>query len=439
VKQLIKNRYFQFGISASLYTLWTLWLENYWFFFGLALLIEIYFIKKINWRFWHKKGQPKKLKHEIADAFAIAIFLLVFIKIFLFETWSVNSHSMENTAIPGDFVLISKLHYGPRMPATLLGLPLPDNIFPGAATKSYVDWLQLPYKRLKGFGKVKSGDVVTYNLPIGDTVIAGNKGHDFYKLKRQYPHQPLDNLAIVSHPLDKRPIYMGRVVAGPGNILQIMNGDILVNQALVEQPKTIKHNYVVQLKGNINPSQLAEKSKIRLNLTDWDPSATLNQIPLTEAEAVKIEKLDLVNGLRKVVKTEGSVFNYSIFPYSIHHLWAEDNYGPIYVPKKGDSIALNMYNLPLYQRAIETYEKNKLEARNGSIYINGEEKKNYTFTQDYYFVLGDNRHNAFDSRFWGFVPADHIIGKALFIWLSINKSEEGIKRIRVHNMFNLIR
>ena len=440
MRELLKNRYFQLSFISICYGLWVLWLDNYWFFSGYLIIIEIYFIKKINWRFWYKKNTPYKFKHELADTFVLALFLAIFIRTFFLEVFVIPTESMEKTLMTGDFIFVSKLHYGPRMPVTPLGIPFTHNTIPGTKTKSYLSFLKLPLKRLGGFRDIKRNDVLVFNLPVGDTVMASNPQQDYYQLKRKKSYDfNANNIKKHYHPIDKRDYYIKRCLGLPGDTLFIKQGKVFINKKYYTDPKKLQHTYYVKTNDKEIPDdKLKElgvwKGDINLNKATW-----LYEMPLTENMARELAKYDGVQGIRKQEKVEASVFNYTIFPYSNFYLWTEDNYGPVIIPKKNDTVMLNARNICLYERIIETYEKNKPEVKNDKVFINGKQTDKYVFKKDYYFVIGDNRHNSFDSRYWGFVPFDHIVGKAIFVWFSVDRHETGLRKIRWKQLFKIIR
>ena len=440
IRKILKSKYFQFFIVSLIYVLWVLWLDNIWFLFGLLIIIEVFFIKKVNWRFWHKKNNPQKLKEDIIDAAVLALFLAFFIRIFLVQVFVIPSPSMEKTLLTGDYIFVSKINYGPRLPMTPLSIPFMNNYFPKTNIKSYITGVQLPYKRLKGFGKVKYGDVIVFNLPVGDTVLEGLVDEDYYKLCREGNMDSLlKNRSKIYHPIDKRQFYVKRCVGLPGDTLKIDKGNILVDGVKKPNQKNIQYNYLIKTDGSEIPFKQLNDLGISFNEIKLNKSTWLYEIPLTQESVKAIENSKGIQGLRRIEKTEGSVFNFTIFPYSIHHLWAEDNYGPIYIPEKGENIKINIYNLALYKRIISAYENNNLVVKDDKIFINGKECDSYTFKKNYYFVLGDNRHNSFDSRFWGFVPEDHIVGKAIFVWFSYEKYAKGFKAIRWDQIFKIIK
>lgn len=326
--------------------------------------------------------------------------------------------------------------------------------------ESYLKWIQLDYKRLKGFGHVKRNDIVVFNFPAGDTVALENTSTSIYSIIRQAameekmkdltagrPEKPWDkyleeahervfNVAhIVVRPIDRRDNYIKRCVAVPGDSLKIVHGQVYVNGKPQPHFKGIQGEYLVQTNGRpLNPRALRDFDIPTESLgIQYNPNYHLT---LTEEKAEKLK--NTIPDIIKVEKIENSGYNFQLFPHDDRYRWNIDNFGPIWIPEKGVTVALNLQNLPFYKRIIEAYEHNDLKIDNGKIFINGKQADSYTFKMDYYWMMGDNRHSSADSRFWGFVPEDHIIGKPRIVWLSIDKNKKFLGKIRWNRLFKVV-
>jgi signal peptidase I len=464
INEILKNRYFKFGLTALIYILIVLWLENAWFLLGLIIIFDWYISKKVNWTFWKKPGQKPSKLIEWVDALIFAVIAASLIRLFIIEAYTIPTSSMEKTLLAGDYLFVSKVSYGPKMPNTPLSFPFAHNTLPlTSTTKSYVDWVKWPYKRLEGFGKVKRNDIVVFNFPAGDSVIMQMQDKNYYSILRQYAREfknrdinngrevksfaaykdqareaIRDQYDVTTHPVDRRTNYIKRCVAIPGDSLRIEHGQVYINGN--EQPhfEDMQYNYYVKTNGTKINSVLLERMDINRNDIRYIPSSSLYQMPLTSENLGKIKAFTNVVNVRKYENTSPGSSNHIIFPHHKNFDWTEDNFGPLYVPEKGKTIQLTLNNLPLYERVISTHERNNLEVRDSTIYINGEATNEYTFKMDYYFMMGDNRHNSADSRYWGFVPENHVVGEAVFIWLSIDKYGRFLDKIRWDRLFNVI-
>ena len=445
LKELYHNRWAKFGFWAVLYLLWVIWLGNYWWLFGLIPIFDGHITKKVKWLFWkkeYKEGEKRNALLDWVDAIIFAVVVVTFINTFFFQAFKIPSSSMESSLYTGDHLFVSKLAYGPKMPQTPLTIPFTHNVI--GAKESYSTLIQSDYKRLKGFGHVETGDYVVFAFPHGDSVLVREPAADYYTyirtLGRDYT---IDRFGPVKvRPSDKKDHYVKRCVATAGDTLEIINGQVYIDSKPQEVWPGVQNSYRVVTDGNrINQVNL---DKLGINLRElWYHQGLPGypEMPLTA------EMLEKVRSYPNVVSVEQNIDVYppdypdsdlTIFPFSSDYKWTRDNFGPLWIPQKGATVELTMQNLPLYRRIITSYEGNELEERDGKIYINEEEADSYTFKQDYYFMMGDNRHNSLDSRYWGFVPEDHIVGKPSLVWLSIDGNRKFPKNIRWRRFFKFV-
>ena len=468
MKKLFANKWVKFGVVAFLYLLFVIWLQNWWLILGLAIIYDIYISKKVHWAFWKKKDAEKQTKTvEWIDALIFAVIAATIIRLFFIEAFTIPTSSMEKSLLVGDYLFVSKVSYGPRMPNTPIAVPFAHNTMPFTTdTKSYAEWLQWPYRRLAGLGKVERNDVVVFNFPEGDTVCLNQQGPSYYQLLRQFGRDAIDNNVVYdkygqsirgyfgkrqSRPVDRRENYIKRCVAIAGDSIQVVDGQVYVNGQPQENIGDRQYKYLVLTDGtNFNPTKLEE-----LGISDEDCKASRNieanyldfvdglkevdvnnlfVFPLVEQNVEKLRAMPFVKSVTRIMRPKGYRESF-IFPHDPKYNWNEDNFGPLYVPKKGDVIRLTLDNLPLYRRCIEVYEGNSLFVSGDQIIINNQPADSYTFRMDYYFMMGDSRHNSADSRFWGFVPEDHVVGKALFIWFSTDKDKSFPASIRWSRIF----
>jgi signal peptidase I len=464
LKFFLTHRYFKFGLTAAIYTLWVIWLENAWFLLGLAIIFDWFITKKVNWTFWKKRGEKPSKLIEWVDALIFAVIAASLIRLFIIEAYTIPTSSMEKTLLAGDYLFVSKVSYGPKMPNTPISFPFAHNTLPlTQTTKSYLEWVKWPYNRLDGLGKVERNDIVVFNFPAGDTVILQMQDKDYYSFVRQWatelknrdinngnkvkPYSHYKNMArnyfrenydVAHRPVDKRTNYIKRCVGLPGDSLRIEGGQVYINGREQKHFEHMQYNYYVKTNGTKINSVLLERMDINRNDINYIPSSSLYQMPLTDENLEKIKDFSNVVNVRRYENTSPGSVNHAIFPFDKKYPWTEDHFGPLYIPKKGATVKLTLHNLPLYERIIETHEGNDLRVQDSTIYINGEAAREYTFDMDYYFMMGDNRHNSADSRYWGFVPENHVVGKAVFIWLSVDKYGSFIDRIRWERLFNVI-
>lgn len=446
LKEFFHNRWVKFGFWALLYILWVIWLGNYWWLFGLAILFDLCVTKKVKWLFWkkeYKEGEKHNAALDWLDAIIFAVIVVTFINIFFFQAFKIPSSSMESTLYTGDHLFVSKLAYGPRMPETPLTIPFTHNTIGGK--ESYSELIHCKYKRLKGFGSIKRGDCVVFGFPNGDSVLVKAPADDYYMLCRIYGRDfTTRNYGPVKvRPSDKKDHYVKRCVAVAGDTLSIREGVVYVNSEMAPVLPGMQNSYTVVTTGQkLNPRSLERLGLNKAELWFDQSLPGYPAMPLTD------EMLKELKSFSSVVSIEPNIDNYppdypdswkTIFPFSENFEWTRDNFGPLWIPQKGVTVELNLENLPLYERIITSYEGNELSVEDdGTIRINGETVTEYTFRQDYYFMMGDNRHNSLDSRYWGFVPEDHIVGKPALIWLSIDGNRKFPGNIRWRRFFKIV-
>ncbi|MCL1934042.1 MAG: S26 family signal peptidase [Candidatus Azobacteroides sp.] len=446
MKKVTKNQWIFFSVVTALYLAFIIWDGNYWLLLGIPVIFDIYISKFIPWGAW-KNPKNKSLKKiaEWTDAILFALIAVYFINLFIFQMYKIPTPSLEKSLLVGDYLMVNKLSYGPRVPNTPLSFPLVQNTFPIINTKSYIEWPRWSYKRLKGLGQVKRNEIVVFNYPAGDTVaLKSPSNEDYYYSVRRYGRKEVwSNKSkfgdIVYRPVDRRENYVKRCIGLPGDSLQIINNETYINGTLLPLPKNAQFNYFVETQGNhlsdkqfrtldvsrddrnyINGISNADYFLERIGI-ERNAEGSFNPVyllPLTKEALQKLEKSGWARSVR--IETD-DIFGSDIYPFSNLFDWTRDNYGPVWIPRKGATIELNEVNLALYSRCIEAYEGNSLQIKDNQILINGTPATDYTFKYDYYFMMGDNRHNSQDSRSWGFVPEDHIVGKPILIWLSTDK------------------
>lgn len=394
----------------------------------------------------------KSMAREWGEAIVFAVIAATIIRTFFIEAFTIPTPSMEKSLLVGDYLFVSKASYGPRLPMTPISFPLTHHTIPLINTQSFVEWQKLPYFRLPGFGEVERYDATVFNFPEGDTVLTNFQNQSYYQMVREDGREALMNPRhrrpqivngrrvnmpvgdMMVRPIDKKENYIKRTIGMPGEELQIINRQVYINGEPLENPDGVQYSYFVYTKSMLSAQVLREKYDIVISEEDQQiyRNARYYYLALTEKEKEIFEGMSSVDSI-KIYKDRPRA-DYPIFPNHPNYSWTVDDFGPLYIPKAGETVDLTTENLPLYERAIRVYEENELEVRDGKIYINGSEVDSYTFKQDYYFMMGDNRHNSQDSRYWGFVPFDHIVGKAVFIWFS--KEADG--PVRWSRLFSLV-
>jgi len=346
---------------------------------------------------------------------------------------------MEKTLLVGDYLFVSKLAYGPKLPNTPLAAPFMPNLLPNGR-KTYSEKLDLPYKRLKGFGQVKRNDIIVFNFPEGDTLVTQYSGQNYYSLLRQYGREYIDShYDLIYHPVDMRDNYIKRCVGIPGDTISIEQTKVLVNAEEFPENSNQQYKYYLRTEGYpLDDSILSMIGRKREEI-NYNPANSIHTLILSIEEIDFLEKLPEVKSIQRYVEPRISFKNTEVFPHRISNRWTADNFGPLIIPEKGKTLEINEENFPIYKRIIQVYEKNKIEIINGDIYINSVLSRSYTFKMNYYFVLGDNRHNSADSRYWGFVPENHLVGKATWIWFSKDPNKNIFKGLRLKRMFKTIK
>jgi signal peptidase I len=463
----MKVQWAKFIVVLILYLLFLYWVKSWWGLLVIPFIFDIYITKKIKWQWWKESEGPTKFIMSWVDALVFALVAVYFINLFFFQNYVIPSSSLEKSLLTGDYLFVSKVSYGPRIPQTPLTMPLTQHTLPVVECKSYIEWPQWDYRRVKGFGPVQLNDIVVFNYPSGDTLCSDMKyqAHDFYRLcyeigYQRYPQRPdPDSLdaglrrqlfeaiyqggrqfieenrqeygEIVTRPTDRRENYVKRCVGLPGQTLQIKDRIIYLDGKANKEPDNVQYTYRMKLKQSLSDEVMKD---LGITMEDLMSLNTLGYMPMTKHAVDELKRLQIAESIELNTEAE----EWDIYPLNGNLHWTRDNYGPVWIPKKGESIALNMDNIAIYERPIRTYEGNQLEVKDGKIFINGKEAKEYTFKLDYYWMMGDNRHNSLDSRYWGFVPEDHIVGKPIFIWWSSDPDRSGFSGVRWNRLFRFV-
>ena len=462
MKKFSKKQWIKFGIATFLYLLFTLWMQNAWLLLGLILIVDIFLTQYIPWGAWKQSKNPH-IRSILGwvDDIVFALVAVYFINIFVFQNYQIPSSSLEKSLLVGDYLFVSKLSYGPRVPNTPIAFPLVQNTFPIFNCKSYLDWPEWGYKRVKGLGEVKRDDIVVFNFPAGDTVALKVQNPDYYTLVKEYGRDYVweDKATfgdVIYRPVDKRENYVKRCIGMPGDTIEIRNNQVFIDGKAAKNPEKLLYNYFIETDGSMLSEEqfrLLDISKDDRVLINGNNNANLMSFlgiqpnaqgqfnpvyhfPMTQKALETAKKLPII---KQVIIEPDSFGGATYFPVDYPTGWSRDNYGPLWIPKKGATIPLTEENIGLYSRCIRNYEGNTLEVKEGKAYINGHPTDSYTFKYDYYWMIGDNRHNSADSRSWGVVPEDHIVGKPIMIWLSLDK-DRGIfdGGIRWNRMFRWV-
>ena len=450
----------KFIVVLVLYLLFLSWVKSWWGLLVVPFIFDVYITKKIKWQWWKEAEKPVKFVMSWVDALVFALVAVYFINQFFFQNYVIPSSSLEKSLLTGDYLFVSKVSYGPRIPQTPLTMPLTQHTLPVVECKSYLDWPHWDYRRVKGLGTVQLNDIVVFNFPAGDSLCSAPQyqAYDYYQMcygigYQLYPNRPdPDSLTaetrikyfeaiyeagrqairqnpaeygeVITRPADRRENYVKRCVGLPGQTLQIKDRIVYLDGKANKEPENVQYSYRVKLKQAI-PEEVMDD--LGISMEDLTSLNTLGYLPLTKHAVASLQgRTDVVESV--TINTDAN--DLEIYPLNGNKHWTRDNYGPIWIPKKGEKIQLTLDNIAIYERPIKVYEGNDLQIRDGKIFINGQEAKEYTFKMDYYWMQGDNRHNSADSRYWGFVPEDHIVGKPIFIWWSSDPDRHGLGGIR---------
>jgi len=431
ISEVSRGGWVRAGIWSTLYIAFVIWVAwGDWKSLGwlvlLPLIVDMFTTRYINYSWWRKYKDTKPALYTVCswiDAIVFALVAVYFINLYIFQNYQIPSSSLEKTLRVGDFLYVSKMAYGARVPQTPLSMPLVQHTMPEwlGGGKSYFDHPHWEYKRLAGWTSPQKGDIVVFNFPAGDTVCTMMQNPDYYTLKHYYGEAMIRARKdvfgdIVTRPVDRRENYVKRCVGTPGDSLQIINNVIYVNGEREPEREGLQLNYYVQTDGHMFGAKYLEKlgisvaDRVQVDATTW-------HFPLTGEMKEALSQNPHVLAVLQEPDAHGG----AVYPLG-HNEWTRDNYGPIYIPRKGDKLLITEENYWIYKRIADAYEFKPITI--------GEE---YEFDMDYYWMMGDNRHNSADSRYWGFVPEDHIVGRPVFIWLSIDKDKHGIRWNRLGN------
>ena len=475
MKKATKKQWIKFIVVIILYLAFLYWIKGWLGLIAVPFIFDAYITKLIPWTWWKNiKSNFWRGVMSWVDALVFALVGVYFANLYWFQNYTIPSSSLEKSLLVGDYLYVSKVSFGPRKPITPLTMPLTQHTMPQwlGGGKSYIERPQCDYQRVPGWGKVKQNDIVVFNYPTGDTLVTNPEysSMDFYKLAadisvelnggypdvdslsawearkaydaflakgRKYITDNPRTFGTIDHrPVDRRENYVKRCVGLPGQTLEIKDKIVYLDGVANKEPDNVQYFYEVNTTRPINEKLRRELGISLEDLRMHNANSTVYHLPLTAAMVQKLESLDYVQSVSPISQETGE----GLYPLNKYTGWSIDNYGPLWIPAKGATIELTLDNLPFYERPIRVYEGNDLEVKDGVIYINGAVATSYTFQMDYYWMQGDNRHNSLDSRYWGFVPEDHIVGKPRFIWLSLDKDRSLFDgKVRWNRLFTSVK
>jgi signal peptidase I len=389
------------------------------------------------------KKEKRSTGREWADAIMFALIAATFIRTFFVEPYKIPTPSMEGAMLVGDHLFVSKFHYGARFPMTPIAFPLAHHTMPLIGIKAFVGFVQLPYFRLPALQKVHRNDIVVFNFPEGDTVVINQQDKSYYGLLRQRNGQRFPSSQITVRPVDKMDNYVKRCVAVAGDTFEVRDAKVYINGKIGFQPPDMQLSYSVY-----SSEPISDAAFTRLDIAMSDVQSGQGTHPkyghvfqynfsTTNENIEKIKSYPAILEAKPAELSKEFFKNGTLFPNDPKYFndYTLDNYGPLVIPKKGVTVKLKPNNISIYRRLIRVYEHNDLEIRNGKLFINGKETDEYTFKYDYYFMMGDNRHNSLDSRYWGFVPETHVVGKPWFVFFSWDQVKGKVRWDRFMKLF----
>lgn len=464
-----KHQWIWFGVWTLATVLFSIWAGNLWLLLFILLFFDIYITKFVPWSWWKKsKNKTVRKTMEWVDAILFALIAVYFINTFFFQNYQIPTSSLEKSLLVGDFLAVSKVAYGPRAPMTPLSFPLAQHTMPIIGGKSYIDKPQWKYRRLKGLGEIKRNDIVVFNFPTGDTVALNRQAEDYYSLcfrdgRDVVNNNPHSYGKIAYRPVDRRENYVKRCIGLPGESLEIRNDSVYIDKMFIQNPPLAQFQYFIETDGSIISERVFEE--LGVNKADYGISnigeaimkdstlqnyfnstgqglfysAFLTDKMVTELKSKSFIK-NVVRSSETIDRTIWMMPNPAYYPLHYKKTWTRNNFGPLWIPQKGATITFDTdvaFKVAAYERCIKNYEGNDFVYQDGIVYINGQPADSYTFQYDYYFMMGDNRDNSADSRVWGFVPEDHIVGQPMLIWLSLEKDKGWFNgKIRWNRLFN---
>lgn len=477
MKKATRKQWIKCIIVLVLYLAFLYWIKSLWGLLAVPFIFDAYITKFIPWSWWKEIKNPFwRGVMSWVDAIVFALVGVYFANLYWFQNYTIPSSSLEKSLLVGDYLYVSKVAYGPRKPITPLTMPLTQHTMPAllGGGKSYFEKPQCKYERVKGLGQIKLNDIVVFNYPTGDSLVTNPAyaANDFYKMAadisvelnggypqtdsmtvaeereaydrflaqgRRYIAQHKEVFGEVDHrPVDRRENYVKRCVGLPGQTIQIKDKIVYLDGVANKEPDNVQYFYQVITERPISDklSHQLGISQEDLKMHQYDGTRHSYSLPLTQTMVEELRTRGVAKEIIPYTEREGE----GLYPLNKPTGWSIDNYGPLWIPAKGATIDLSLDNLPFYERPISVYEGHDLQVKNGQIFIDGAVATSYTFGMDYYWMQGDNRHNSLDSRYWGFVPEDHIVGEPRFIWLSLDKDRNWLDgKIRWKRLFTSVR